>query len=285
MHITGIKRAYDGGLRLLFAAAVDNQLLSTIWTKTGFNVDSQVPNADPNFDYNSAIKQLNFIQALAAANSSWMQIVKSPAEARQAIGSNKLAIVLSLEMDALTANQIQTLVNAYGVRHVIPIHLANSPFGGTAVYNDLWNTNSWFLNNHQFLQVDFDPNVTFNLSRPQALHSAMGALIPLSISDDEYKALGYQAGAGGHKNHLGIADADAFLGLMQAGLLVDVAHMSEKSVEMALTQAETYGYPLMDSHTGIRDPANPASQNERSLLAAQVTRIGNMGGVIGLGTA
>jgi microsomal dipeptidase-like Zn-dependent dipeptidase len=285
MHVTAIHRAYLGGLRLVFAAATDNQLLTALWSKTGFNVDSQVPNPDPNFDYNSAIEQLAFIQSFVAANSSWMQIVESPAEARQAINSNKLAVVLSLEMDALTPNQIQTLVYSFGVRHVIPIHLANSPFGGSAVYNDLWNTNSWFLNNHQFFQVDFDPTITFRLGRPQELHSALGALIPTPISDDAYKALGYDAQSSGHKNHLGIADPDAFLGLMQAGILIDVAHMSEKSVDMALTQAEIYGYPLMDSHTGIRDPNKPASENERSLLPAHATRIGNLGGVIGLGMA
>jgi len=34
MHITAIKRAYDGGLRLMIAAAVDNQVLSAFWLKT-----------------------------------------------------------------------------------------------------------------------------------------------------------------------------------------------------------------------------------------------------------
>jgi microsomal dipeptidase-like Zn-dependent dipeptidase len=285
MHVTAIHRAYLGGLRLMFAAATDNQLLSTLWLKTGFNVDSQVPNPDPNFDYNSAVRQLNFIRSFVTANSSWMQIVKTPAEARQAINSNKLAVVLSLEMDSLTVNQIETLVYAYDVRHVIPIHLANGPFGGSAVYDNAFNTNNWFLNGHQFFQVDFDPSITFRLDRPQELHSALGALFPTSISDDTYKTLGYDAQSGGHKNHLGLSDPDALLSLMQAGVMIDVAHMSEKSIEMALTQAEIYGYPLMDSHTGIRNPQKPSSENERSLLPAHATRIGNLGGVIGLGPA
>ena len=285
MHVTGLHRAYLGGLRLMFAAATDNQLLYTLWLKTGFNVDSQVPNPDPSFDYNSAVQQLNFIKSFVAANNTWMQIVKTPKEARDAINANKLAVVLSLELDSLTPNQILTLVNGNDVRHVIPTHLANGAFGGSAMYNDLWNTNTWFLNNHQFFRVDFDPNISFRLGRPQSLMSALGALMPTAISDDEYKALGYEAQSGGHKNQAGITDPNAFLSLMQAGIMVDVAHMSEKSIDMALTQAETYGFPLMDSHTGIRDPQHPKSLNERSLLPAQATRIGNLGGVIGLGVA
>ncbi len=161
-----MRRAYDGGLRLMFADATDSQLLSTLWSKVGFNYWPNVPNPDPNFDYNSAAKQLEFIQSLVAANSSWMQIVKSPAEARQAISGNKLAVVLGLEMDSLNLDQILGLVSRFGVRHVIPIHLANSPFGGSAVYKDLWNTNGWFLNSHQFVQVEFDPTIQFRLGVP-----------------------------------------------------------------------------------------------------------------------
>jgi microsomal dipeptidase-like Zn-dependent dipeptidase len=285
MHITAIKRAYLGGLRLMFAAAVNTQILYDFWTKTGFNVFSQVPDPEQGFDYRSAVTQLQFIQNEAAANSTWMQVVKTPAEARQAIAANKLAVVLSLEMDSLTPNEVQSLIAVYNVRHVTPIHLANSPFGGSAVYNDNWNTNNWFLNNHQFVQVDFDTNITFNLGKPQSLMSAMGALIPTPISDDDYNKLGYQGQAGGHKNHIGLTDTDGFQGLMEAGVMIDLAHMSEKSVGMALSQAEIYGFPLMDSHTGIRNPLKPASLNERSLLNSQATRIGNLGGVLGLGVA
>jgi microsomal dipeptidase-like Zn-dependent dipeptidase len=188
-------------------------------------------------------------------------------------------------MDSLTLNQIISLVSTFGVRHVIPIHLANGPFGGSAVYNDLFNTNTWFLNNHQFFRVDFDPVIQFRLGVPNALQAFPGgAVVPTSIGQDEYNALGYQQGTGGHKNNLGLSDTQTFLALMQAGLLIDVAHMSEKATEMALTQAETYGYPLMDSHTGLRN-ATHAKGTERELLPSHALRIGNLGGVIGLGPA
>lgn len=164
MHITAIKRAFDAGLRLLFASATDNQLLSNLW-HVGFNLFPQVPAVDPEFDLKSAERQIDFIQSLADANSSWMQIVRTPAEARQAINANKLAVVLSVEMDALSMDDITELVSR-GVRHVIPIHLADSLFGGSAVYNDLWNANTYYLN-HSFFQVDFDTGVSFQLGVPK----------------------------------------------------------------------------------------------------------------------
>jgi hypothetical protein len=82
------------------------------------------------------------------------------------------------------------------------------------------------------------------------------------------------------------------------GLLLDVAHMGQKSATTALTLAQQYRYPVMDSHTGIRcdvncstpfgSPPNAATSaglpvNERSLLTSHVQIIKQLGGVIGLG--
>ena len=65
MHITFIKRAYDGGLRLMVASVTDNQLLSNLWTQIGSNLDAthdNVPPTNPNFDFESAKKQLGFLR-------------------------------------------------------------------------------------------------------------------------------------------------------------------------------------------------------------------------------
>jgi microsomal dipeptidase-like Zn-dependent dipeptidase len=293
MHISALKHAYLGGLRLLFASATDNQVLSTLWASVGYNssLNPSPPAPAAGFDLNSAIKQIQFIQSLVAANGSFMQIVKSPEEARSAIAANKIAVVLSVEFDALSLSDIQTLVSTYGVRHVIPIHLSNHPvFGGTAIYADLWNGNNYFLTG-SFYKSSFDPTISFHLGVPKTLQACFpGFVLANPISADQFNALGYSDAQGdGNKNALGLTQ-QAFFQLMQMGLLLDVAHMGEQSTEDAISLAEQFGYPIMDSHTGIRqwgtyNGSGASARNERAIRPDHLLRLGNLGGVLGLGTA
>jgi hypothetical protein len=282
----------------MIASVADNQVLSLLWN-IGFHLGgNRVPPPDASFDYNSAVRQLTFIQNLVSANNSWMQIVTTPTEARQAISSNKLAVILSLEMDSLSYNEILSLVANFQVRHVIPIHLANNTFGGSAVYEDSFNTNTYFLNG-SFYTIVPDQCLSFRLGRPQVLQDsgfegAVGAIQPENVDDQTFSQLGYNTpvGAGGHKNSIGL-NAQALKGLMRAGLLLDVAHMGLQSADAALSLAEQFQYPMMDSHTGIRDDSdcsngvpldNFGPVNERALPVSHARRIAALGGVLGLGT-
>lgn len=291
MHITEIRRAYEGGLRLLFASTTDNQLISSLW-HIGYNTSGNpIPTPDPDFDLNSAIRQITFIRQLAAANYTWMQIVTSSAQARQAISSNKLAIVLSLEMDSLYPDQILNLIQNYGVRHVIPVHLSNNVMGGTAAFDDTFNANTYFLTGG-FFSVHPNACVNFWLGVPNHLiHGPMGAIEPQPIDAGWFATLGYNTPRreGGQENTLGL-NKSQFRRLMATGVLLDVAHMDEQSAADAISLSEQYHFPLMDSHTGIRDDSNcsagvPPNTNERSIPYSQVRRLAAQGGVIGLGTA
>ena len=295
MHITAIRRAYDGGLRLMIAAAADNQLLSDLW-HIGFNaLGNSIPVPDSSFDFNSAVRQLTFIQSLVAANSSWMQIVTTSAEARQAIQDNKLAVILSLEMDSLSSDQILNLVNNFSVRHVIPIHLANNSFGGPAVYDDLWNGNTHFLNG-SFYDVKSDQCLSFRLGEPQALvQGPIGAIELGNNSETAAAAAKYAPVTTGHEN-IAVLNENEFQKLMHAGLLLDIAHMGKLTAAGALTLATRFQYPLMDSHTSLRNdgdgscanglpPENDPPVTERALPFSQVQTIQSLGGVIGLGTS
>lgn len=291
MHITEIRRAYDGGLRLLFAAATDNELIDDLWNNGTNLTGNSVPTPTGTSDYNSAQKQLAFIQQLVQANSDWMQIVTSSADARAAITQDKLAVVLSLELDSLYTDQILDLAAQFGVRHVIPVHLSNNTIGGTAVYDDLWNANTFFQTGG-FIQVRTNPCVSFRVGRPTHLTSGTaGAVQPELVDVAWFNSLGYNTDVtlGGHENDFGL-NKNEFMRLMSAGLLLDVVHMGEKSADGALSLMETFHYPLMDSHTGLRDDTDcsnpaPAGVNERSIPFSQVKRIATRGGVIGLGTA
>jgi microsomal dipeptidase-like Zn-dependent dipeptidase len=292
MHITEIKRAFDGGVRLILASATDNQLLSDLWRNIGTNLNGNpIPTPDNMVEYNSAISQITFIRGLVAANSSWMQIATTPAEARQAINNNKMAVILSLELDSLSADQILDLVTNHQVRHVIPVHLADSSFGGAALYDDTFNANSFFLNGSYF-GIKTSKCVSFTLGVPQHLvKGPIGAIEIAPVDATTLASLGYSTdpALGGQENIRGLNNSE-FLRLMRAGVLLDVAHMGEVSAAGALGLATQFGYPLMDSHSGVRDDRDcsnlaPPGVNERSIPFSQVKTIARLGGVIGLGTA
>jgi microsomal dipeptidase-like Zn-dependent dipeptidase len=301
MHITWLKRAYDGGLRFVVASTTDSQLLARFW-RHGFNVSNVgLTPADATFDFESAKRQIAFIRKQAAENASWMTIVQSAAEARAAIASGKLAVVLGVELDTLSNAQVLELVRNHGVRSVIPIHLTNNSFGGAAVYDDLFNSANKYVNG-RFFDVVGDPRLSTRLSTdpqqlsdPGGLMGFVNAVLPASITRAEYCRLGYECCAEnpargclakslGHKNKLGLTPTGSALlkELMKAGVLIDVAHMGEATTEGAIRLAEASSYPLMDSHTGLRDESR-CGHTERSLALGHARRIARLGGVLGLG--
>ena len=306
MHVTSLKRAYDGGQRLMVASVTNNELMAALWTKIGYNAaGNPVPLPDPNFDYNSAKRQLAFIKQLVAANPSWMEVAYSAADARSIIASNKMAIILSLEMDSLTPAQTLQLVRDEGVRHVIPIHLVNNAAGGCAVYSDAFNsanafmhasrkTSEWNnLRNDGFFDVVLDSRLTSRLGKPQTLIAegsnllSGGSIKPTPIEKADHDALrNYTTGGtAGHKNSKGLSPEGGTLirELAKLGVLLDVAHMGEASTSGALFFAALNKYPMMDSHTGLRN-TDETAPNERSLMRAHAKIISDLGGVIGLGT-
>ncbi len=289
MHVSWIHRAWQGGLRLMIASVTDNETLSMLWNRT---YGASRPSHNPNQDYESARKQLSFLHALVAANSSWMQIARSSAEARAIVAANHLAIILGVEMDQLSVEQIVALKNEFDVRSVIPIHLTDNVFGGVAVYNDAFNTHNWFVNDY-FFQVEADPSLDFHLDRPEWLKyltnnpfwggdlAKYGAMEPQDVDDSTYANLHY-AERRGHKNARGL-NSGPMVQLMREGLLIDVAHMSEKSQSGAIDLATNYHYPMMNSHTGLRPDVGRAS-DERAMKRGQAQRIASLGGVLGFGT-
>lgn len=306
MHITMLKRAFDGGQRLMIASVTDNEFLSALWSKIGYNAaGNQVPRHDPNFNIQSARRQLNFIKSLVAANPTWMEIALTPADARRIITDNKMAIILSLEMDTLSPRQVMDLVQNDGVRHVIPIHLINNEMGGSAVYTDAFNTANAFVNSTRqtgnwnnlgsdgYFGVRYDTKLSGRLGRPQTLIAEGanlvqgGAIWPRQVDDAIWGSLDYDRplSAGGHRNAQGLTPAGKTLlrDLAQRGVLIDIVHMGESSADTALNFASVNNYPVMNSHTGMRNHDETAP-NERAMPWRHLATIKQVGGVIGLGT-
>lgn len=297
MHLAWLHNAYKGGLRLMIASITDNEMLSKYYHDDARCMGVFEPDAD--FNFRSAMKQLDALRQMADDNSHWLEIALDPDHADRIIDDNRLAIIVGLEMDDLELRQIEELVKK-GVRSVIPVHLSDNKFGAAAVYDDLFNVlNEW--QNDRFFKVVEDETVEFRLGHPSRLSEKPEEALcilqpgnccsirPGEIRVEEYEELGYgrDFGANGHRNANGI-DLSSLKELMsfKEGLLIDVAHMGWRSTDETLALlAEPFQYPVINSHTGVREGcAHEDHVSERDLTFDHLQRIARLGGMIGLGT-
>jgi microsomal dipeptidase-like Zn-dependent dipeptidase len=301
MHIEWIRRAFDGGLRILVASAMENLSFRTLW-RNGFSVAPPSLRASNAEEFASAVRQLEFIRRMVSANASWMQIVKTSAEARGAIEQGKLAVILGTELDTLTVEQFIQLKTQQDVRLIIPAHVVDSPIAGAAVYEGLFNTHNWFVNG-VFFHVVGDPNLRTRLGKPSILSvqtsiwplDGPGAVAPQEIDQGQYCGLRYECCVGslrvpgcvpsseGHKNERGLLDEPGFKRLMREGFLLDLAHMSDRAQTDAVRLATMNNYPMLDSHTGMRRDGETA-ENERAIRTSLMKTLAGLGGVMGIGT-
>lgn len=163
MHIDWIRRAWKGGLRLMVASTIDAQAFAMLWHQ---NSGSGTAGPQPDFDRLSAESQLNAIRQMVNLNADWMQIVKTSTEAKEAIQAGKLAVILGVEMDQLTVDDMLQLWDSHDLRFVTPIHLVNNTFGGAAIYEASFNTANQWLNG-SFFDVEEDNALEFRFSAEQ----------------------------------------------------------------------------------------------------------------------
>jgi len=160
-----IKRAKEqGNLRVMIALTVNSELLANI-----LNGD------EPKDDKGSADLQIDEIKSFVGRHNDFMEVAYSPADLRRIVGAGKLAVILGMEVDnignfnkpgavvtqATVKAEIQRL-HTKGIRYVFPIHLVNNKFGGTAVYEDLFNFSNKYSTG-SFFTVNESDKVGFRL--------------------------------------------------------------------------------------------------------------------------
>jgi microsomal dipeptidase-like Zn-dependent dipeptidase len=86
----------------------------------------------------------------------------------------------------------------------------------------------------------------------------------------------------GHRNVLGLSTLGeaAIKHMMSKGMLVDIDHMSERSVSRTLQLATQFDYPLNSGHNGPRG----GNGNEKARTNGQYDTLKMVGGMIGVGT-
>ncbi len=253
-----LREAYDKGLRVEVISAVTLDWLCRALPEE--NVTR--PECDEDAD---VMAQLEMANAFAAAND-WVEIALTPEDTRRIVEEDKLAVILSVEASHLMNDegdwrpQLDELYDM-GVRTLQPIHQLNNRFGGAAPHNTIFHVAQYAENCH----IDSDcglttPTLTLGFDVDAECRNVMG------LTDDG-RALIEE--------------------MLDRGMLVDAAHMSEKAVTelFEILEARNY-YPFYLSHAHFREIMTPEkAAQEKTTPWWVVDMVRQTGGMIGLRTA
>jgi microsomal dipeptidase-like Zn-dependent dipeptidase len=248
--------AYMAGLRLEVISAV-----SLDWLCRAIPEDNL---AHPECDEMEDIKrQLELAHEFVAAHD-WAEIALSAADARRIIEEDRLAIVLSVETSHLMAKgdwkpQFEELY-ALGVRTLQPVHQLDNRFGGAAPHNTIFHIAQYAENCH----IDMDCGITEG-----------GVTLGFDVDGDCRNTLGLTA-----------EGEELVRAMLDRGMLVDAAHLSEKGVRdlHKLLVARDY-YPFYISHGHFREIMPAAKAREEKTTPAWVIELlRETGGMFGIRT-
>lgn len=301
MWVDWIERAHKGGLNIMVALAVSSHTIAYAAQTHGPRDDKQV--------------MLNCIQGIKdlAAHSTFMEVAYTPDDVRRIVASGKLAVILGSEMDnignfyspadhykkatfnpAPTNEEVQAELDklyALGIRYIFPVHLNNTVFGGTAVFNATLNVPNKFVTGAEWKVEEVstkESGIAFHLQHPGAglppiAKAFMPLLMPKEINPakkSNYTIWDTMAGFG-HRNAQGETDRGRFaIGyMMKKGFLIDIDHMSEKMANEVLDSALAHDYPVNSGHNEPRGQAG----NENGRTLKQYAQLKQLGGMIGVG--
>jgi uncharacterized protein (TIGR02145 family) len=277
-HVEMLKRAFEGGLKLFCALAVNNMYVPSLGMGPGNN-------GLPFDDESVIVRQMEAIKKMVKENNDWMEIALSPTEARRIILQGKMAVVLGIEVDnlgnfksptfnwkdeGLFGKQNKPLVpltplnadellerklNDYwmaGIRQITPMHYISGLFGGAAIFRAELAAQQFTFNNNISVKSGIDKKI------PYSLYSDYTSLLLLSnpplmtkIGFEEKILTPYGPSRLSTINAQRITPVGVTLikKMMDKGFLIDSEHMGYETKEDLFDLAVIKKYPIMSSHT------------------------------------
>ncbi|MBA3444690.1 MAG: membrane dipeptidase [Gemmatimonadales bacterium] len=265
MYSDWIHRAYQGGLRLMVALAVNNSLLCSLFIEKSAPCDDMSA-ADLQIQAAKSMEAVIDLQS-GGPGRGWFRIAYTPEQARQIISNGKLAVVLGIEVDKLfgcgkgecDANTVNTQLDIYygkGVRHLFPVHLADNAFGGFALTGStLFKLNSSAAN--------------------------PGGLTGPGVADEDCSASGFAKTC----NTQGLTQLGAHLitSMMNKGMIIDIDHMGMHTTDTVLALTKLRHYPVLSGHTGFVGTALDGHSSEREKSDGWLAAIDSAGGMVSVG--
>jgi hypothetical protein len=298
MWIEWIRRAHQGGLRVMVALAHNNKTLGDMVAG---------PGDYPTDDKWSADKQIGEIRDFVMRHVDFMEVARSSADVHRIVSANKLAVIIGIEVDHIgnfpaagvpvlgpppppprDADVIAEIDRLYGedVRYIFPIHLLDNAFGGSAAYMNLFNVSNLREDGHSYALVcaSADDNIGYSYNNDDLdFTNILGQLAKTGVA---VASISYPPCQWGQKNSLGLTPSGvvAIKQMMRRGMLIDIDHMSQAAADQMLALATEFNYPVNSGHNGLRGALGCGSQNERALRADQYAKIGSLHGMAGVGS-
>ncbi len=281
-HTEFLKRAWQGGMRLYCALAINNMYVPSLFMGPGND-------GTPFDDETVLMQQIEEIKRMVSMNADWMEIALSPKDARRIILQGKMAVVLGLEADnlgnfkastynwidknagSLANNPLVTLTDANadqlleakltdyrfkGIRQITPIHYISGLFGGAALFRAELAVQQAAFNNDIKVKAGVDKKIPFSLYADFTMLTTFSN--PPIATKDAYAALIKSFGGGPTHlstiNNLGLTNIGNKLiqKMMVKGFIIDGEHMGYETKENVFSVASARNYPIISSHT---DPA------------------------------
>ena len=291
-HHEMLRRAFEGGQRLMVMHAESNKLLCQIATR-----DPLIDCEDMTFvetQLNAAKGLQTYIDNLSGGpGRGWYRIAYSGAEARHIINSGKMAVVLGIEVDELfrcgrnapcTFDDVRQRLNyfhAQGVRHLFPVGHFDNGFGGAAMYNTVFSFGNWATTGSFLMPRECGPEgyrYAPNLGVESVIYSALRVLLGQPPSLPSFPDPPFVADC----NSRGLTGLGDFLirEMMAKGMIIDIDHMSALTANAVLTIAEAADYAgVVSGHSGPLMVSGGSKANEGAKSSSQITRIYGLGGL------
>jgi microsomal dipeptidase-like Zn-dependent dipeptidase len=287
-----LRRAFDGGLKLIVMQAVTNEVLCKILHPAHpcddmTNVDLQLQAA---YDLEAYIDEQTDCDG--TNKNGWYRIALTPQDARQIISEGGMAVVLGIEVDTLfncykkgtcsEASVVADIAMYYrrGVRHVFPMHVFDNGFGGAAAYGDFFNFGNAVINRDLLTVRDCaSEGYTFRFgNESRSVRDFLSTLAAkFGVAYPDYSS------AGAHCNSVGLTalGKTALRALMKQKMIIDVDHMSAKARAEALSIAEELHYPgMVSSHSGFTELYRGNKKSEGQLTSKETERLLAVGGMV-----
>ncbi len=192
MFVEWIRRAHEGGLNVLVALALNNELFAEV-----------VKGDPPKDDRASGDRQLDEIHKMIARHPDFMREVKTAAEFRAAVKDGKLAVIVGVELDniggfnvnnpnlvgneAAVKREIQRLYYEKGVRYILPLHFADNIFGGVAIKGGLFNLSNRFVRTRPLpIGQPFPPGYLYKIEKVEKVDPYINFRLPILGKDGEW---------------------------------------------------------------------------------------------------
>lgn len=224
--LDSLKKAHEGGMSLAVISLVNSRILCEIHPET----QRTYKGCD---DTSNIHRQLEAFLKIAEV-TPWIELAKTPTEARKIISENKLAVILSIEAsDLFDEKDWKKQADEYyekGVRSFQIVHMFNNRFSGAALYRKILGYGQGYMHhkNHghfQSFETYTDKEVT-PFKTIEVLKNKMG------LTEQGRELLTY---------------------MVKKGFMIDLAHASEKAITDAFPILEKLNATFYISHGHPRE--------------------------------